>query len=271
MIYLRETQDRGKFVKDILSLEIDNQIQSIKKVLIKPNIVSHEPYPSTTHPIVLQTCLDYFLAHKKDVVVADGPAPDAGDSRKLLDNHELKRICDSFDVPLLDLIKSEMKTIELEDFTLELSSLPFQYDFILSLPVLKSHSICQFTGALKNHFGLLSRRSRIKLHLGSSDIDRVIALINTIIKPNFYIVDAVETLINTNELRHGGEKRSLGFMLAGSDPVGLDALGLKLLQKVEPRLKGKSLTDIPYLKYAIDLEVGDPNHEAKDPTELNRS
>ena len=139
MIYLRETQDREKFVKEVMNLEINKQIQSIKKVLIKPNIVSHEPYPSTTHPIVLKTCLDYFLSHKKSVVVADRPAPDAGDSKKLLDNHELKRICDSFDVPLLDLIKSEMKTVELEDFTLEISSLPLQYDFILSLPVLKSH------------------------------------------------------------------------------------------------------------------------------------
>ncbi len=206
MIYLRETQNREKFVNDVLVLEINKQIQNIKKVLIKPNIVSQESYPSTTHPLVLKTCLAYFRDHKKDVVVADGPAPDAGDSKKLLDNHELKRICDSFNVPLLDLIKSEMKTIEIEDFVLELSSIPFQYDFILSLPVLKSHSICQFTGALKNQFGLLSRRSRIKLHRGGRDVDRVIALINTVIKPNFYIMDAVETLINTNELRHGGEK-----------------------------------------------------------------
>ena len=83
MIYLRETQDRGKFVKYVLSLELNKQIQSINKVLIKPNIVSYESYPSTTHPIVLQTCLDYFLAHKKDVVVTDGPAPDAGDSKQM--------------------------------------------------------------------------------------------------------------------------------------------------------------------------------------------
>jgi len=270
MIYLQETQDREKFVKEVLRIEINKQIQGVKKVLIKPNIVSDEPYPSTTHPVVLLACLDYFLGHQKEVVVADGPATDAGDSKRILEHHQLKGICDSLDVPLLDLIKSEMRTVQSGDFTLELSSLPFQYDFILSLPVLKSHSICQFTGALKNQFGLLSKRERTKLHFGGKDIHQAIAQLNRIIKPNFYIVDAVETLITTNEVRHGGKKRSLGFMLAGSDPVGLDALGLKLLQQVEPRLKGKSPKDILYLKYATDLQLGNPSHEVKDPSEPNR-
>jgi len=270
MIYLQETRDREKFVREVLNLEVDKQIQDFKKVLIKPNIVSDEPYPSTTHPVVLRACLDYFLANKKEVVVADGPAPDAGDSKSILEHHQLKVICDALDVPLLDLIKSEMRKVQSGDFTLELSSLPFQYDFILSLPVLKSHSICHFTGALKNQFGLLSKRERIKLHVGGQDIHQAIAQLNRIIKPNFYIVDAVETLINTNEVRHGGKKRSLGFMLAGSDPVGLDTLGLRLLQQVEPRLKGKSPKDILYLKHAIDLGLGNPSHEVKDPTEPSR-
>ena len=156
-----------------------------------------------------------------------------------------------------------MKTIKMGDFDLELSSIPFDYDFILSLSVLKSHISCQLTGALKNQFGLLSVREKIKLHVGGKDIHRGIAELNRIIKPDFYFVDVVRTLVRANEVRHGGREANLGFMLAGSDPVALDTVGLRLLQRVEPRLAGKSPSVIPHLKHAIDLGLGNPHLEVK--------
>ena len=87
-------------------------------------------------------------------------------------------------------------------------------------------------------------------------IHKAIAELNLAIKPNFWVIDAVQTLINTNEVRHGGKLKELGYMLAGRDPVSLDIEGLKLLQKVDPDLKDKKPEDIPHLKYAIDLGVG---------------
>ena len=65
-----------------------------------------------------------------------------------------------------------------------------------------------------------------------------------------------ETLTHTNEVRHGGRKASLGYMLAGTDPLSLDAAGLEILQTVEPKLAGKTPDDIPHLRYAIELGVG---------------
>jgi len=56
---------------------------------------------------------------------------------------------------------------------------------------------------------------------------------------SFFIVDAIETIIITNEIRYGGKKKYLGYMLAGKDPVSLDIEGLKLLQKIDPNLKDK--------------------------------
>ncbi|MFC1944742.1 DUF362 domain-containing protein [Chloroflexota bacterium] len=266
MIYLSQTRDREGFTRDVLRLALERPVRSANKVLVKPNIVSHEPYPTTTHPAVLRACLECFLAWGKEVAVADGPAPDAGDSGDILGGHPLKRVCDDFDVPLVDLTRGEMKTVESGGMTLELSSLPFEYDFILSLPVLKSHLWCDLTGALKNQFGLLSNRDRMSLHFGDRDIHRAIAELNRVLKTDFYIMDAVETLTGANEVRHGGRRRTLGFMAAGSDPVGLDALGLGLFQEIEPGLEGKSPVDIPYLKYAIELELGSPDHDVVNPS-----
>ena len=263
MIYLEETQDREAFVSRVLSAEVDSHVKDIEKVLIKPNIVSHEPYPTTTHPIVLKTCIEYFAANHKEITVADGPAFDAGDSATIIANHELKRVCDDLGVPLINLLQQPTRRIETGDIELEVQLPPSDYDFLLSLPVLKSHFICKFTGALKNQFGFFSLQERLNLHFGSKDIHQAIAQINTFIKPNFYIVDAVETFSRANEVRHGGRHRDLGFMLAGADPVGLDAIGLELLKRIDPKLEGKSYNDIPYLRHAIHLDLGCPHHTHK--------
>ena len=58
--------------------EISNVIQQVStkrgKILVKPNIVSCEPYPTTTDPSVLDVVLNAFEV--SEVTVADGPAPD---------------------------------------------------------------------------------------------------------------------------------------------------------------------------------------------------
>ena len=108
------------------------------------------------------------------------------------------------------------------------------------------------TGALKNQLGFLSLSEKSRLHSGN-DVHRIIAELNRVTKPNLFIVDAVQTMITTNEVRHGGRPVELGYMLAGADPLSLDAVGLELLSKVEPKLKGKRVDDILHLKHAIEI------------------
>lgn len=257
-VYIQRTDNRREFVRCAFKeLEIENDLRRIKNILIKPNIVSFEPYPTTTHPTVLEACLEYFVEKGLKPVVTDGPAFDAGKSGNIIENHPLKEVCDRFNVPLIDLLERKMVKRKAGEIELELSEIAFEYEFILSLPVLKAHSVCGLTGALKNQFGFLSTKERIELHQ-YKDIHRAIAELNLIVKPNFYIVDAVETLTYTNELRHGGKKAQLGYMLAGRDPVSLDIAGLEMLQRVEPKLAGKTPDDIPHLRHAIELEVGAP-------------
>lgn len=258
MQYVARTEHREKFVQELLvQLDIAKMARKVQRILIKPNIVSHELYPTTTHPDVLSSCLKFFIPWHKEIVVADGPAVDAGNSKAILNHHPLKEVCDRFDIPLIDLTSEEMTTIVTESgMKLEVAKIFSDYDFIVSLPVLKSHSICFFTGALKNQFGFFSSRERVKLHFGK-DIFRAIAEINSVIKPSLFIMDAVETLINSNEVRHGGIPTKLGYMLGGTDPLSLDVFGFQLLSQVDPRLKGKHYQEIPYLVHAANLGIGD--------------
>lgn len=258
LVYLQKTENRKEFVNKVFEIpEIKKEIKKAKKILLKPNIVSFEPYPTTTHPEILESCLEFLLNFNKEVLVGDGPAPDAGNSKKIIENHPLKKLSDKFQTPLVDFSSGPMRKIKTKSFNFKFSTIPFECDFVISLPVLKSHGPCKITGALKNQFGLISPKDRTALHLLPwKNIHKAIAEINLVVKPNFWIVDAVKTLIETNEIRHGGKLRNLGYMLAGRDPVSLDIEGLKLLKKVDPKLKNKKPEDIPHLKFAIKLGVG---------------
>ena len=50
-------------------------IQEDEKIMIKPNIVSPESYPTTTDPNLLDLILE-ILKNSSKIEVADGPAPD---------------------------------------------------------------------------------------------------------------------------------------------------------------------------------------------------
>ncbi|MFX0094157.1 MAG: DUF362 domain-containing protein, partial [Candidatus Hodarchaeota archaeon] len=76
------------------------------------------------------------------------------------------------------------------------------------------------------------------------------------VKPDLFIIDAIETYSITNEKRHGGIKTELGYMLAGKDPVALDCFGLELLQSIDTNLANKNPNDILHIKHAFEFGVG---------------
>jgi uncharacterized protein (DUF362 family) len=234
IIYVAETEDRTSFVKWVLErFQADFPQSHRLKAMVKPNVISREPYPTTTHPQVLASVPDFLLDRKCQIVVADGPAVYAGNSSQIASDHPLGRVCNDRGIELQNLHKQGFRKVRTKGMSLEISSLAFDCDRIISLPVLKPHKHCCMTGALKNQFGFLRNRERIMMHIGLKSLSKGIAQVNTAVKPNLFIVDAIKTYRCANERRHGGGEVRLGYMLAGRDPVALDCLGLDLLKGIE--------------------------------------
>ena len=254
-IFYSYEKNRSKFVE----LIIKEYKQIIKgRIFIKPNIVSHEPYPTTTNLELFEAVLKSLDGY--EIVVGDASAVDC--IRFNVKKSEINKICKKYDVPLVDLYSKRMKVMKTENgYKFNISQVPLQFDTIISLPVLKVHKLCQMTGALKCAFGYLSKAERIKMHTRIKNIFKGIAELNTIVKPTLTIMDAIETLSNTNEVRHGGKHANLDILLASDDPVSLDIYGLKLLQKIEPKLANKNPRDIKQIKYALDLGIGNEDYE----------
>jgi uncharacterized protein (DUF362 family) len=237
-IYVSENCNRGDFISKIMRI-FKSQIDQANRIFIKPNIVSSEPYPTTTHPQMLDTLLDNLS--EKEVIVGDGHAVDTGCTKNILSESPLKEICSYHQVKLVNLYKKKMKKWKSpRGYTVKTSILLQECDYTISLPVLKAHKQCGLSGALKNQFGYLSKIDRIFMHAKIKNIHKGIAEVNLACPTNLFIVDAIQTLIKAQECRHGGCPAELDTLLAGIDPVSLDNYGQKLLQKVDQKLEKTS-------------------------------
>jgi len=254
-IYIAEVKNQNGFVKKIIEI-YKQQIDECQSIFIKPNIVSIEPYPTTTNPKTLDALLT--LLSDKNIIVGDGHAVDTGITKNILENSDLKKVCDKHNIELINLYKKKMKTTKSKrGYKIKTSIIPNECDYVISLPVLKAHKKCGISGALKNQFGYLSKIDRILMHAKIKDIHKGIAEINLVNKTNLFIVDAIETLTKAQECRHGGCKAKLNTMIAGTDPVALDNYGHQLLQKLDPTI----MKNIKHVDYAHQIGVGKKDYK----------
>jgi len=114
---------------------------------------------------------------------------------------------------------------------------------------------------VKNQFGLAKPAERVRLHASGLNLHKSIAEAAVLEPFDIFIVDAVQTLAEAQELRHGGRKEHLGYMLAGMDPVAIDCAGLELLQLIDVRLEDKTIDNIRHLAFAESYGLGERQHE----------
>jgi uncharacterized protein (DUF362 family) len=116
-----------------------------------------------------------------------------------------------------------------------------------------------FTMSLKNSVGMVAKRDRLtgydymnELHF-SRDQRRMIAEINTVYSPALIVMDGVEAFKNGGP--HEGERVPSELVLAGTDRVAMDAVGLAVLQYFGA-LKDKPIFEREQIARAVELGLG---------------
>jgi uncharacterized protein (DUF362 family) len=254
IVYFSENLSREEFADQVLEI-FRPQLGRATKIFVKPNVVSYEKYPTTTHPMLLESVLKRLDGH--EVFVGDAPAIDAGRPNKIIQKSPLKRVCENYGVRLMNLYDEKMTTmVSPRGYRIRVSTLPLECDFVISLPVLKAHGTVGLSGAIKNQFGYIGKLDRLLMHTKAKDIEKGIAEVNSVVPSNLFIVDGVETMVKAQECRHGGCPAKLNVLLAGTDPVSLDVFGLHLLEKVEPKFEEKRNKAWRYIEYAAEYCLG---------------
>jgi ferredoxin len=131
-------------------------------------------------------------------------------------------------------------------------------DYIISLPVFKTHLRTIITGALKNTFGYVAGACKARLHLEARTTEafaRAVCDVHQVRPPDLNILDAV-TGIEGNGPCHGGHQRKIGRLIAGTDAAAVDA--------VMARMMGVDPFDLPVQKEALARDMGVLDEKAID-------
>ena len=260
-IYFTNNLDRSRFVAEVFSRM---RLKIKGKILIKVNLVSYNPYPTTTHPEMIEAVYNQVRSDASEIICGDAHGVDV--SSQKLKNHPVIEKCHELGIPFVNFYDQSFRKVKTpRNYTLNVSDIPFQQDFIISLPILKDHFVVKMTNALKDKFGYLTKTERIKMHAKFKSIDKGIAELNATIKSNLIICDAVKVLIKAQEFRHGGIEKDIGHIFAGTDPIALDYYGFKVLQPISIKLKDISdPIQIKYIKYALDYGIGSKDYNLEE-------
>jgi uncharacterized protein (DUF362 family) len=136
-------------------------------------------------------------------------------------------------------------------------------DRIVQACCLKTHRYGgHFTLSLKNSVGMVAKRVpgedynyMNELH-GSSHQRRMIAEINTAYQSDLVVLDGVEAFVTGGPAN--GKLVNSNVVLAGTDRVAIDALGVAILRYygTTPEVAGGAVFDLEQIARAVELDLG---------------
>ena len=253
------TNGNGAYKNTRIALSnIDLSPAKNKRVLLKPNAGRIATFEKgiTTHPQVVAAAIDAFL--EAGATVAIGESPISGvDTMEALDVTGISKVAKERNCKLIDMDKRKYHKVDIPE-GIALKSIKvcpeiFEYDIIVSIPVMKTHMHTGVTLALKNMKGCLWRRSKVLLHMlppvegiDEKPIDIAIADMSSVLKPHLSIIDG--TICMEGLGPSAGSPKPLNTVLVCSDVYAADAVACKLM--------GISPKNIPHLKIAAERSYG---------------
>lgn len=206
-----------------------------RSVLIKPNILAPVPPEMhvTTSPALVKAVVEAVRNAGGRPHVGDNPG---GVERNSLHTAEVTGIRaaagDCFKNLSEEVVELQTKCKYTDKFII--SKFILEADFIINLPVFKTHMLTTLTGAVKNCFGYIAGTNKAKLHLAAFSRGRFAELLLDLYEirvPDLHIVDALY-FMDGNGPSHG-RVRPLGKLVAGRDGLAVDAV-LTMMMGLEP-------------------------------------
>jgi uncharacterized protein (DUF362 family) len=215
-------------------------------IILKPNLTNASPPPVTTPVGMVEAVYEYCREHTR-AEVAVGEGCGSGVTTDTYQANGYTEMAARHGTRLLDFNTEEAVRLERDD-ALQLKELYLpaiaQDAFVISIPILKDHCFTVTTIAMKNMFGLAPAPfyagswNKSRLHTPSTH--RSVVDICLYKKPDLCVVDAVVAL---SGMHLSGTPRELGLVLAGWDPVAVDAAGSRLMGHDPARIEYLALAD----------------------------
>jgi uncharacterized protein (DUF362 family)/NAD-dependent dihydropyrimidine dehydrogenase PreA subunit len=128
-------------------------------------------------------------------------------------------------------------------------------DVYISVPKMKTHGLTMISGAIKNNYGLLTGAQKAWYHYHSVDPEKFARILIEMFRlrpPDLVIMDAILAMEGYGPA--SPETRWVNKILASDDAVALDT--------VEAKIIGFGVKDVPSLRLARDLRLGETDLKA---------
>jgi uncharacterized protein (DUF362 family) len=232
----RATSYSGDLYALVSRILIEHRIDARgKRVVLKPNLVEFdEGAVINTNPKLVRAAMEAFrAAGAADVRIAEGP----GHRRVTLDLADAAGYFSNvprFESVFTDLNLDEITRVRLRSPKSKLDSLflpntVLGCDLLVSLPKMKTHHWVGATLSMKNLFGLVPGGvyGWPKNVLHWAGIDESIADLHGLFPRTLAIVDGIVGMEGNGPIQ--GTPRAAGVVVAGADPVAVDATCCRIM------------------------------------------
>jgi len=263
-----KTTDRAEGVARALTLLGINPVEG-KRVFVKPNFNSDDPAPGSTHPEVLRSIVNQ-LHGMGAAGITVGDRSGMGNTRRVMLNLGVFDLAEEMGFETLvfdELGEDDWERVEPPDGHWKegfmMASCCLEAEALVQACCLKTHRYGgQFTMSLKNSVGMVAKRVpnnghdyMRELHLSKFQ-RQMIAEINSAYQPALIVMDGVEAFVSGGPAQ--GRKVSSQVVLAGTDRIAMDSVGVALLRyhgNATNVSKG-AIFDQDQIARAVELELG---------------
>jgi uncharacterized protein (DUF362 family) len=260
-IALVKTMDRATGIAQAIDLLKINPVAN-NDVLIKPNFNTADEFPGSTH----NDTLKYLIQHVRQmgaaaITIGDRSGP--ADTDDVIREKGVDVLCRDLGVKLLNFqklppdgwvrIKPE-KSHWVNGF--EVARPILDAGCVVATCCLKTHGYgATFTMSLKLAVGLTHKKNMAELHSSFRSMRKMIAEINQAYTPSLIVLDGIEAFVDGGPMT--GKRKSAGVILAGTDRIAIDAIGLAILKQLGSNdAMGKKIFEQEQLARAVELGLG---------------
>ncbi|MEI6286836.1 MAG: DUF362 domain-containing protein [Bacillota bacterium] len=202
-------------------------INANDKVLLKVNMVDavSKELAVTTHPEIVRAMIK--LVRECGAEPSVGDSPGLASTRKAAVKCGILAVCNDLKVELLDF--SEGIEVKLPTGRsvkkLFVAKAVTNFEKIISLGKMKTHTFMGTTGAVKNMFGIIPGTNKAKWHFNMQHQDQFAELLMDICsykRPVFSIIDGIIGMEGNGP--RNGKPKFAGLLLGGVNPYAVDAI-----------------------------------------------
>lgn len=262
IVTLVKGSDRASGIRKAIDLLGRNPVQG-KKVLLKPNFNTADPFPGSTHNDTLsELILNLRRMGAAGITVGERSGPP--DTAGVMADKGIPAICGRLGVDLVnfeDLPDSGWVRVRPEGTHwvkgFDVARPVMEAECVVATCCLKTHAYGGvFTLSLKLAVGITRKRNMAELHASFRSMRKMIAEINQAYQPALVLLDGMEAFTDGGP-GHGTRKQA-GVIIAGTDRVAIDAVGVAVLKDLGStrEIMERKIFEQEQISRAAELGIG---------------